>query len=99
MGGPDVMTFREIGAVAAQVVGNEEQLKFHSVPLWHLWLMSMFMSLLGVLSRKARWQAALLNWMIYVSTHDAVAPCCGKRRLVDEYKRKYENYTLENQKS
>ena len=37
----------------------------------------------------------MLNWMIYVSTHDAIAPCHGKRRLVDEYRIKYEKYMSE----
>jgi len=92
MGGPDVFTFREIGVLAALVVGKEQELEIQPVSLWFLRIQAMMFSLIGLISRAARRNAALLHWMVYVSTHDAVAPCCGKRRLRDEYERKYEEY-------
>ena len=90
MGGPDVMTFREIGFLAAQVIGNEQDLQICSIPLWSLRLLAIVFSLLGHFSRSMLRSSAVVYWMIYVSTHDGVAPCCGKRRLIDDYKRKYE---------
>jgi uncharacterized protein YbjT (DUF2867 family) len=94
MGGPDVFTFRDIVVLAAMVVGKEDGLKIRSIPLWLLRIVASALGLFGFLSRAARRQVALLHWMIYVSTHDAVAPCCGRRRLVDDYKRKYEEYKI-----
>jgi len=92
MGGPDVFTFREIGILAAQVIGNEKQLKIQSVPRWCLQFLAVILSMFGLFSRASRCYAALLYWMIYISTHDAVAPCYGKRKLIDEYRSKYKKY-------
>lgn len=95
LGGPDVFTFREIGILAAKVIGNEPDLKIDTFPLWLLRLNAFVWGLFGLCFRSAHRRAALLNWMIYVSTHDAIAPCHGKRRLMDEYKIKYENCLIE----
>lgn len=97
IGGPDVFTFREIGVLAAEVIGNKQQLKISSIPLWLLRTVAMVMSIFGLLCRAARRQASMLCWTIYVSSHDGVAPCIGKHRLVDEYKRMYANYTITEQ--
>lgn len=91
LGGPDIFTFREIGILAAQVIGNEQILKIRVIPLWLLRLVAFILSVLGHVSGAARHYEAITNWMLYVSTHDAVAPSSGKRHLLDEYKRKFEN--------
>ena len=92
LGGPDKFTFLEIGILASQVIGNEEQVKIRHVPLWTLRILAIGLSFVGLLSRASRRSAALLYWMVYVSSHDGIAPCCGKRRLIDEYKRMLEEY-------
>lgn len=92
LGGEDILTFREIGVLAARVIGNEQELQIRSIPLRLLRLVAFVFSAFGYVSNPMRRSAALLHWMVYVSSHDGVAPCCGKRRLVDEYKRKYEEY-------
>eukprot|EP00978_Attheya_sp_CCMP212_P045537 scaffold350243_cov32-Attheya_sp.AAC.1 len=68
------------------------------IPLWKLRVMGTLLQGLHHLlvlvgccrqyERGARRRAAVLHWMIHVSTHDAVAPCYGSRRLEDEYERK-----------
>ena len=90
VGGPDVFTYREIGVLAGKVIGNQTELRIVTFPLWILRLAAVVFAWFGLLFRAARRQAALMNWMIFASTHDAIAPCCGKRRLEDEYTKKYE---------
>jgi divinyl chlorophyllide a 8-vinyl-reductase len=92
LGGPDTFTFLEIGILASQVVGNEEQVKTRHVPLWMLRILAIGLSFVGLFSRASRRSAALLNWMVYVSSHDGIAPCCGTRRLIDEYQQMYEEF-------
>jgi hypothetical protein len=87
LGGPDIFSMYEIGILAAQTMGKGEELQSH--PLWQLHLLAGILSLIGLFSRPARRQAALKYWMLYVSTRDAVAPCCGKRHLRDEYERTF----------
>jgi hypothetical protein len=41
--------------------------------------------MVGLVSSKSRRSAAILRWMIYSSTHDAVAFSCGTRRLYDDF--------------
>lgn len=89
VGGPDVFTFREIGVLAARVLGKEKELEIDEKPLWILRLLAFILGIAGCFYRPVRRKAALIRWMIYVSTHDAVAPCCGERRLEDEYLEKY----------
>lgn len=89
LGGPDVFTFREIGTLAADVAGKADELQVKKIPLWLLRLLAFALSFIGWLYRPARRQAALVNWMLYCSTHDAIAPICGERSLRDEYTRKF----------
>lgn len=88
IGGPDTFTFREIGLLAAAVIGSPDPLKIRSVPLWCLRWIASLAAVAGLVSLKWRRSAAILRWMLYSSTHDAVAPACGTRRLVDEFRSK-----------
>jgi len=85
IGGPDTFTFREIGLLAAEVIGLPHPLKIRAVPLWLLRWVAAFTAFAGLVSLKCRRSAAILRWMLYSSTHDAVAPACGTRRLVDNF--------------
>ena len=85
IGGPDTFTFREIGLLAAKVIGLPRPLKIRSIPLWPLRFIAVMAAVAGLASRKSRRSAAILQWMIYSSTHDAVAVACGPRRLYDEF--------------
>jgi uncharacterized protein YbjT (DUF2867 family) len=85
VGGPDVFTFRQLGELAADVLGQRKTLRITSVPLIRLRAMAMVARMAGLVSRKSRRFAAVLRWMIYSGTHDAVAQSCGNRRLRDEF--------------
>jgi uncharacterized protein YbjT (DUF2867 family) len=82
IGGPDIFTFREIGLLAAEVIGLPSPLKIRSIPLWSLRFVA---AMAGLASSKSRRSAAILQWMIYSSTHDAIAISCGTLRLHDEF--------------
>lgn len=85
VGGPDTFSFREIGMLAADVIGRPETMKIRTIPLWSLRLAAALASTLGLVFRGRRRSAAMLHWMIWSGTHDAVAPVCGTRRLRDVY--------------
>lgn len=85
VGGPDVFTFRQLGELAADVLGKRETLRVRSVSLIRLRAMAMVAGAAGLVSRKSRRFAAVVRWMIYSGTHDAVAQSCGNRRLKDEF--------------
>lgn len=91
IGGPDVFTFRQLGELAADVLGERETLRIKSVPLIRLRAMAMVARMAGLVSRKSRRFAAVVRWMIYAGTHDAVAQSCGNRRLRDEFMAKAED--------
>ncbi len=88
VGGPDTFSFREIGMLAAEVIGQPDSLKIRMIPLWSLRLAAMVASAGGLISRGSRGTAAIVRWMIWSGTHDAVAPACGDRRLVDAFRAK-----------
>ncbi len=81
IGGPDIMTFHEIGCLAAECLGTQGTLRFRSVPIAALRLLAALAGGAGKLSRRWRQSAAILNWMIYAGTHDAVALRTGRRHL------------------
>jgi len=85
IGGPDIFTFREIGYLAAEVIGLPHPLKIRSIPLWLLQFVAAMAAVAGLASSKSRRSAAILRWMIYATTHDAVAISCGTRHLYDEF--------------
>ena len=89
LGGPDTYQFRDIGAVVAAVIGKEDTPKIVEVSLFRLRLLASILNLIGWVWRPTRSKAALLRWMVYVSTHDAVAPCHGTEHLRDEFMKKY----------
>jgi uncharacterized protein YbjT (DUF2867 family) len=85
VGGPDIFSFREIGLLAAQVLGKAKSPKINSISVWGLQLVAALAAVAGVASRGSRRSAAMLRWMIYSGTHDAIAPACGALRLRDEF--------------
>jgi uncharacterized protein YbjT (DUF2867 family) len=85
VGGPDVFTFRQIGELAADVLGVRETLRIKTVSLVWLRATALVARLAGLVSLKSRRFSAVLRWMIYAGTHDAVAQSCGNLRLRDEF--------------
>jgi hypothetical protein len=85
VGGPSILTFRDIGRLAAESLGRQQQLRFRTIPVGLLRVLSVLAGTAGRLSRRLRRSAAILNWMIYVGTHDAIAPCAGERHLKDAF--------------
>jgi uncharacterized protein YbjT (DUF2867 family) len=81
IGGPDIMTFHEIGCLAAECLGTQGTLRFRRIPVAVLRLLAALAVGAGKVSHRWRRSAAILNWMIYAGTHDAVAPSTGKRHL------------------
>lgn len=101
VGGPDTYSFCEIGVLAADVIfgtnNNHNALRIRHIPLWSLRLLGGVLDLVGRVSRAARRKAAFLHWMVYVSTHDDVAPCCGQRHLRDEYETKLKQTRVDSE--
>jgi len=85
IGGPEIFCFREIGMLAADVIGRPGPLKIRTIPIWPMRLAAAAEAAAGVASRRCRRSAAILNWMIYAGTHDAIAPPCGTRRLRSDF--------------
>jgi len=85
VGGPETFSFLEIGILAADVIGQPGTLKIRKIPIWSLRLLAAMASAAGLVSRRFRRSAAMLEWMIYAGTHDAVAPVCGARKLRDDF--------------
>ena len=85
VGGPDVMTFRDIGLLAAESLGRQRRLHIRSIPVTLLRVLAVLAAYAGTISTRMRRSAAILHWMIYVGTHDAVAPCTGRRHLRDVF--------------
>ena len=88
IGGPDIFTFREIGLLAAEVLGSRRALKIRSIPVWLLSVFAAIAAMVALGSRKIRRYTAILEWMLYSSTHDAVASPCGARKLYDNFSSK-----------
>ena len=86
VGGPDVFTFREIGLLAADVIRPQGGVRIVDTSLVPLMATSALLGPLAAASRGIRSKRALVRWMIYALTHDAVARAVGKRRLVDDYR-------------
>ena len=85
IGGPDVLTYRDIGCLAAESLGRLPQLRFRRMPVTLLRVLAGLAGAAGRLSRRRRRSAAILHWMVYVATHDAVAPSAGGRHLRDVF--------------
>jgi uncharacterized protein YbjT (DUF2867 family) len=85
VGGPDILTFRAIGLLAAESLGRQQQLRFRAIPVGLLRVLAGLAGAVGTVSRRLRHSAAILNWTIYAGTHDAVAPCAGERHLRDVF--------------
>jgi uncharacterized protein YbjT (DUF2867 family) len=85
VGGPEIFTFREIGELAGAILGNAAALHIRRIPIDALRLAAALASAGGHVSSRLRRTAAILRWMIYTGTHDAVAPTCGQRRLREHF--------------
>jgi uncharacterized protein YbjT (DUF2867 family) len=85
VGGPDTFSYREIGMLAAEVLGRTDALTIRRIPIWSLRLIAALASAAGLVSRTSRRSAALVRWMIWSGTHDAVAPACAALRLRDAF--------------
>lgn len=83
VGGPDTFSFREIGELAAEVIGRPGTVKIRTIPVWAWRLAAALASAADLISRGRRRSAAMLNWMMWSGTHDAIALACGTRRLRD----------------
>ena len=73
VGGPEVLTFRQIGHIAEDVLGQE--VKIVTVPMW---LANFAIAITRVFNRHA---GELLAFFSYASTHDAIAPSAGSHTL------------------
>jgi divinyl chlorophyllide a 8-vinyl-reductase len=85
VGGPDILTFNDIGRLAADSLGRQAQLRIRRIPIGLLRALAHLTGTAGHCSRRLRRSAAILNWMIYAGTHDAVAPCVGQWHLRDVF--------------
>jgi nucleoside-diphosphate-sugar epimerase len=88
LGGPDIFTFSDIGILAAEVMGKKDEIRIIYVSQLFMRMLVMILDLFGLCFRSARHKAALFHWTVYVSSHDAVAPCRGKICLRDEFEKK-----------
>ena len=88
IGGPDVFTFREIGMLAAEVIKPAGGVHIRDGSLAPIKAIAFLTSLAAPFSRAARVRKALLGWMLYALTHDAVAPVRGKSRLLEDYQKR-----------
>lgn len=78
VGGPEVLTHREIARLAFEAAMKPERIT--SVPLW---MMRTLVSLTRLISRH---QGELLAFFTEAMTRDAVAPRKGSRRLADHFR-------------
>jgi len=86
IGGPDIFTFREMGMLAAEVIKPEGGVHIRDGSLAPFKAMAFLTSLAAPFSRAARVRNALVRWMLYALTHDAVAPVRGHRHLMEDYR-------------
>ena len=77
VGGPEVMTHREIARLALRSLGKKERIS--SVPVW---AMRSLVSLTRIFNRH---QGELLAFMTEAMTADAVAPAAGSRSVADYF--------------
>jgi uncharacterized protein YbjT (DUF2867 family) len=77
VGGPEVLTHREIGELALRSLGKP--LRLSSVPLWVMrsvvWMTKLF----------NKHQGEVLSFLTTAMSTDAVAPATGARRLEDHF--------------
>ena len=92
LGGPEVFTPAEIGALAATVLGQGMPPQQRSIPVELLRVVAMLAAGAGICSTAMRRSAAIVRWMIYAGTHDAVAPNCGRMRLRQNFEAKAASY-------
>jgi uncharacterized protein YbjT (DUF2867 family) len=78
VGGPEILTHREIARLAFAVAGKPPRIT--SIPVW---LMRVVGSLTRVFSQH---QGELLAFFIEAMTNEAVAPITGSRTLVEHFR-------------
>ncbi len=77
VGGPEILTHREIAGLALRTAGKRERIT--SVPVW---MMRSIVSLTRLFNRH---QGELLAFFTEQMTHDSVAPKAGRRTLEDYF--------------
>ena len=85
IGGPEVFTYRQIGELAGSTLGQTTAPRRRCIPIDGLRALAALTAAAGICSVRLRRSAAILHWMIYAGTHDAVAPSCGGRRLSEDF--------------
>jgi divinyl chlorophyllide a 8-vinyl-reductase len=85
LGGPETLSFKEIGQQAAEVMGTSETLKFKSISPAFMRLMIAVLSFLGIFSSAFKVRAAISRWALFAFSHDAVGNPHGTITIKDEY--------------
>jgi divinyl chlorophyllide a 8-vinyl-reductase len=85
LGGPETLSFKEIGQQAAEVMGKEESLQYKSIPPIFMKLTVAITSLLGIFSSTFKVRAAITRWALFAFSHDAVGNPHGTITIRDEY--------------
>jgi uncharacterized protein YbjT (DUF2867 family) len=78
VGGPETMTWREIGTIALEAA--EKPVKLTSIPVW---VMS---AIIGVTRLFSRHSAELMAFFTTMATQDVVGPATGSRKLGDHFR-------------
>lgn len=89
VGGPEVLTLRDIAAMAFAVLGKTPRLT--TIPLW---LATMVIEAIRPLRRDS---ADLWRFFVESAQLDNVAPAFGKHRLIDHYQTLREQYERRNE--
>jgi len=77
VGGPDVLTYREVADLAFRTLGRRARIT--TVPLWAV------TATIAVTRVFSRHRAGLLAFFTTAMTRDAVAPATGSRRLSEHF--------------
>jgi divinyl chlorophyllide a 8-vinyl-reductase len=85
LGGPETLSFKEIGQQAAEVMGTSESLQFKSISPAFMKLMIAVLSFLGIFSPIFKVRAAISRWALFAFSHDAVGNPHGTITIKDEY--------------
>lgn len=87
IGGPEVLTLPEVAALAAEAQGRDPgSVRIRRLPAWVGALLARACRLAGWAGSKSAGRLADgLEFMLYSSTHDAVAPAFGHRTVREHY--------------
>lgn len=85
VGGPDILTLRQIVLLAASAAGVKN-IRYKTVPMWAVRLMMGFLRLLSLVWSGAMRYHAIAQFITIISTRDSVGERCGTRHLADHFK-------------